>query len=342
MNITVLGSGSWGSALAYLLADNSHKVRLWSFRKEEAESIIANKENKEFLPGVPLPENVEVFWDKKEALFNAELVVNAVPSKFVRSTMESFKGLMPEKISIVNVSKGLEDGSLKRLSEVIKEVYPEAAVAVLSGPSHAEEVSRRLPTTVAASSSDLALAEMVQDVFMNKEFRVYTNTDIIGVELGGALKNVIALAAGISDGMGFGDNTKAALMTRGIKEISQLGAAMGAEINTFFGLSGIGDLIVTCTSMHSRNRRAGILLGQGKSLEETLKEIHMVVEGVNTSNAAYELSLRYNVPMPITAEINNVLNHGKSPVLAVEELMTRNKKQEHNSEDTIGGRLIWQ
>lgn len=342
MNISVLGSGSWGTALACLLSDNGHDVKLWSFDAKEASSINENRENKVYLPGVEIPPSLTVLSDKAQALSNCEMVVNVVPSKFVRSTMEAFKGIIPENSIIVNAAKGIEEGSYKMLSQVISEVYPESSVAVLSGPSHAEEVGRKIPTTVVASSKNLEIANIVQDVFMNEYFRVYTNTDLTGVELGGALKNVVALAAGISDGMGFGDNTKAALMTRGIKEISQLGSAMGAEINTFFGLSGIGDLIVTCTSMHSRNRRAGILLGQGKSLEDTLTEIHQVVEGVNTSNAAYELSLKYNVDMPITAEINAVLNHGKDPKKAVYDLMTRDKKQEHSSEDTFGGRLMWQ
>lgn len=334
MKTAVIGSGSWGTALAVLLADNKNDVVLWSFRKEEAESIRENKENKEFLPGVKLSDNIFVT-SVDEDVKEAEIVVLAVPSKFVRTTCERFKDILTENQIIVNVSKGLEEGSLLRLSQVIEEVIPQCKVAVLSGPSHAEEVGKKMATTCVASSKDIKVAQKVQDAFMSSVFRVYTNDDIIGVELGGALKNLIALAAGISDGVGFGDNTKAALMTRGIVEISRLGVAMGARKETFSGLSGIGDLIVTCTSMHSRNRRAGILLGQGKSLEEALKEVHMVVEGVNTAKAAYDLSVKYNVSMPITKEIYEVVFNGKDTKEAVMSLMTRDKTTEHESEDKL-------
>lgn len=332
MKVAVVGSGSWGTALAVLLADNKHDVILWSFRKEEADNINEKKENTEFLPDVKINENIFVTSDD-EAVKEADMVVLAVPSKFVRSTCERFKNIFKVDSIIVNVSKGLEESSLLRLSQVIEEVVPQCKVAVLSGPSHAEEVGKKMATTCVASSKDIEIARKVQDAFMNPVFRVYTNDDIVGVELGGALKNLIALAAGISDGVGFGDNTKAALMTRGIVEISRLGIAMGAKKETFSGLSGIGDLIVTCTSMHSRNRRAGILLGQGKSLEETLKEIHMVVEGVNTAKAAYDLSVKYNVKMPITQEIYNVVFNGADTKQAVINLMTRGKTAEHESED---------
>ncbi len=327
-NITVLGSGSWGTALSWLLHKNSHKVILWSFSKEEAENIIKERENKAFLPDVVLSEDIQITSDIQQSVHGAEIIVLAVPSRFVRETIKKFAPFLKKEQIIVNVSKGFDEEKLMRLSEVISEEAPLCKVAVLSGPSHAEEVSRGIPTTCVASSLDIEVAKQVQDIFMNDVFRVYTNTDLIGVELGGALKNVIALAAGISDGLGFGDNTKAALMTRGMAEMVRLGVAMGADPLTFGGLAGVGDLIVTCTSMHSRNRRAGILIGKGKGLEETLSEIKMVVEGVNTAKAAYLLSLKYGVEMPITSEINKALYQGKNPKDAVYYLMTRDKTDE--------------
>lgn len=333
MNITVIGSGSWGTALAQVLTKNGHSVNLWSFKEEEARSIRELRENREFLPGIALPDSLQITSSVEAAAAWAEVYVAAVPSKFVRSTMMRFAPYMKKGAVIVNVAKGLEEDGLLRLSEVITQTVEGCKVAVLSGPSHAEEVARELPTTCVATANEIETAQLVQDIFMGAYFRVYTNMDMVGVELGGALKNVIALAAGITDGLGFGDNTKAALMTRGITEISRLGIAMGGKSVTFGGLSGIGDLIVTCTSMHSRNRRAGILLGQGKSLEETLQEIHMVVEGVNTARSAYELSLKYKVDMPITSEINKVLFENKSPQQAVVDLMGRNKTHEHDEED---------
>lgn len=333
--VSVISSGSWGTAIAWHLNNNKHDVTLWSFKKEEADVIKMDGENKEFLPGVKLSPNIRVTNDVEEAAKGAEFLICAAPSKFIRSTMSLFKPFLEKDQIIVNVSKGLEESSLMRLSEVLEEIAPMCKIAVMCGPSHAEEVGRGLPTTCVSASKDITVSEKVQDLFMSPVFRVYTSTDVVGVELGAALKNVIALAAGISDGMGFGDNTKAALMTRGIAEIARLGVAMGADLFTFSGLTGIGDLIVTCTSMHSRNRRAGILLGQGKSLEETLKEVHMVVEGVNTAKAAYALSQKHNVPMPITAEINKALFEGKNPRDAVVDLMTRDKTSEHASEDTL-------
>lgn len=331
-NIVVLGSGSWGTALSILLSKNGHDVTLWAFKEEEAKNISSCRENKEYLPSVKIPDNITVTYNIN-AVQNADMIVLAVPSKFVRDTVMNFCKYVNDKKLIVNVSKGLEESTLLRLSQVIKDVIPYCNVAVLSGPSHAEEVGRELATACVASSEDIEVAREVQSIFMNSVFRVYTNPDIIGVELGGALKNLIALAAGISDGIGYGDNTKAALMTRGMAEISRLGIAMGAQAETFSGLSGIGDLIVTCTSMHSRNRRAGILLGQGKTLEETLQEVHMVVEGVNTAKAAYDLSMKYNVKMPITKEIYDVVFKGKNTKEAVKNLMTRDKTTEHETED---------
>ncbi len=328
MKIAVIGSGGWGTAVAILLAKKGYDVYLWSWIQEETDRLNRDRENKEFLPGVKLPDNVICTHDMERCTDGADLVVTAAPSPATRTTAKQLSEFIKPMQKMVNISKGLEESTLMRLSEVYKEEIPQADIAVMSGPSHAEEVSRGLPTTNVAAAENEETAAFVQDVFMNDNFRVYTSTDIAGVELGGALKNVIALCAGISDGLGYGDNTKAALMTRGLAEIARLGIAMGAKEETFMGLSGVGDLIVTCTSMHSRNRRAGILLGKGKSLSETLEEVHMVVEGVNTAAAAYKLGKKYRVSMPITEEANEVLFDGKSPREAVNALMTREKRNE--------------
>lgn len=327
--ITVIGSGSWGTALAVMLDKYGHDVTIWSWKEEEAQRIRADHEHKEYLPGIEIRESIKIITDPKTAVQGAEIVITAIPSKFVRVNMEKFAPLLKKDQVIVNVAKGLEDHSLLRLSQVIEECIPQCSVCTLVGPSHAEEVGRDIPTACAISCKDMEVAQMVQEEFMNPRFRLYTNPDMIGMELGAALKNVIALAAGASDGLGFGDNTKAALMTRGMAEISRLGVAMGGKADTFMGLSGIGDLIVTCTSMHSRNRRAGIMLGEGKSLDETLESVHMVVEGVNTAQAAYDLAKKYNVEMPITKEINEVLFGGKDARIAVMDLMMRDGKPEH-------------
>ena len=328
MKICVISAGSWGSALAYLLAENGHDVNLWFRNEEKAKKAIESGENSEYLPGVGIPDKVNVCWDIRAAADSCDVFVQGAPSKSVREILEKFEPYISRNATIVNIAKGLEESSCKRLSEVIEEVLPGRNVAILSGPTHAEEVAQKIPTAIVASSKDIKCAEFVQDIFMNENFRVYTNDDIIGVEIGGAIKNVIALAAGISDGMGHGDNSKAALMTRGIKEISSIGVAMGARADTFNGLSGIGDLIVTCTSMHSRNRRAGILLGQGKSLEEALAEVRTVVEGVNTCKTAMNLALMHGVDAPITTEIYKMLMENKNPKEAVYDLMTRGKKKE--------------
>ncbi len=325
--VAVIGSGSWGTALAIQLKRAGNNVILWSFKEEEAAAILSERENKEFLPGIKLDSDI-VITSKDEDVTWADMIVFSTPSKFVRNMAKRFAPFVKENQIVVNVAKGLEEGSLLRLSQVIKEEIPQCRVAVLSGPSHAEEVGRNMATAIVAASEDASVAEEVQNAFMTPMFRVYTNSDIVGVELGGALKNLIALAAGISDGCGFGDNTKAALMTRGLHEISRLGVAMGAKRETFAGLAGVGDLIVTCTSMHSRNRRAGILLGQGKTLKEALDEVHMVVEGVSNAKAAYELSKKLNINMPITHEINTVLYEGKDVKQAVYDLMTRDKVEE--------------
>lgn len=325
--VALIGSGGWGTALAIQLKRAGNNVILWSFKKEEADNIIKDGENKEFLPGIKLDKDIFVTSDDEEVK-KADMFVFSSPSKFARSMAKRFAPIIKKDAIVVNVAKGFEEGSLLRLSQVIKEEIPQCRIAVLSGPSHAEEVGRNMATAIVAASEDIEVAKEVQNTFMSSMFRVYTNTDIIGVELGGALKNLIALAAGIADGCGYGDNAKAALMTRGLHEISRLGVAMGARRETLSGLAGVGDLIVTCTSKHSRNRQAGILLGQGKSLSEALDEVHMVVEGVINAKAAYELSLRLNINMPITHAINSVLYEGKNVNEAVIELMTRDKVDE--------------
>lgn len=328
METAVIGSGGWGTAIALLLAGKGNKVYLWSWIQEETDRLNADRENKEFLPGVKFCDNIICTHNIEECICGAEVIVTASPSPAVRTTAKLMAPYVKEGQRIVNISKGLE--GVLRLSEVISQEIPQCEIAVLSGPSHAEEVSRNIPTTVVVAAQREETAEFLQDVFMTPYFRVYTSDDIIGVELGGALKNVIALCAGISDGLGYGDNTKAALITRGIAEMSRLGEAMGAKLSTFAGLSGLGDLIVTGTSTLSRNYRAGRLLGSGMSLDNTLDEIHMVVEGVNAAAAAYELGKKYGVMTPIIDEAYNVLYNGKSPKTAVNALMMREKKAEHN------------
>ena len=326
--ISVLGSGSWGTALAVMLDKYGHDVTIWTRREEAAKAIINDGENKEYLPGVVINKSIKVLSSKEEAVKNADIIISAIPSRSVRSCLREFSPILNENQVIVNVAKGLEEGTLLRLSQVLKEEVPQCEICTMVGPSHAEEVARGIPTVCAVSCDNIETAKMIQDEFSNPNFRLYTNTDTIGMEMGAAIKNVIALAAGVSDGIGFGDNTKAALMKRGLAEITRLGIAMGGKLETFMGLSGIGDLIVTCTSMHSRNRRAGILLGQGKKLNEALEEVHMVVEGVNTAKAVYEFAKRYNVDMPIIEAVNKVLFEDKDVKEAVMELMMRETKPE--------------
>ncbi len=327
-NIAVVGSGGWGTAAAIHLKKIGHNVTLWSWQKEESDKLRSDLENKEFLPGAEIPEDM-IFTSDISCVSGKDIIVLVTPSKVIRSTAKAMSPYVTEGSIVLILSKGIEDGSLKTLSDVAKEEIPHATIAVMSGPSHAEEVSRGIPTTNIVACDDITKAEFVQNAFMSETFRVYTGTDILGVELGGALKNVIALCAGILDGIGYGDNTKAALMTRGIKEIARLGVSMGADANTFWGLSGIGDLIVTCTSMHSRNRRAGILIGKGMSVKEAIDEVHMVVEGIVNCRAAYELSKKYNVNMPIVTEAYNVLYNNKNPREAVMDLMIRERKEEN-------------
>lgn len=326
MKIAVIGSGGWGTAISILLAGKGNEVYLWSWIQEETDRLNRDRENKEFLPGVKLPDNIICTHDMAECIDGAEVVVTAAPSPATRKTASQMAEYIAPGQKIVNISKGLE-GEL-RLSEVYKQEIPQADISVLSGPSHAEEVSRGIPTTVVVASETTQTAEFLQDVFMCSTFRVYTSDDIIGVELGGALKNVIALCAGISDGLGYGDNTKAALITRGVAEITRLGVAMGAKAATFSGLSGLGDLIVTGTSKLSRNHTAGELIGKGMSLKETLEKVHMVVEGVNTAGAAYNLSRKYGVETPIIEHAYKILFEGMDPREAVNLLMTRRKGAE--------------
>jgi len=325
--ISMLGCGGWGSAVAIMLARAGHDVSLWSFFPQEIETLKRDREHKKLLPGIIFPDNIK-FTTSLDCLADSEFVVLAVPSVGMRKVCEAVAGKIPDEAVVVNISKGLEQGTLLRLSEVIREVLNPKKFAVMCGPSHAEEVARSVPTANVVSSDDIAIAEYVQDTFMNPYFRIYTSDDMIGAEYGAALKNVIALCAGVCDGMGYGDNTKAALMTRGIAEMARLGVAMGAKPETFSGLTGIGDLIVTCTSMHSRNRRAGILIGQGRSVEEALETVNMVVEGYTTTKAAYELGLRAGVEMPITNEAYRVLYQGGDPKDAIDNLMGRSKKHE--------------
>lgn len=325
--IGIVGGGSWGIALAWLLANNGHEVAVWSALKEEIAMLEENHEHK-MLPGVKLPESVSYTMEEEEIAGGKDLLVMSVASSYTRQTARRLCGFVKKGQRIVNVAKGIEEGTVKTLSQIIEKEIPQAEVAVMSGPSHAEEVGRGIPTTIVVGAKRRETAEYIQNLFMNEAFRVYISPDVLGIEIGGALKNVVALAAGIADGLGYGDNTKAALITRGITEIARLGTAMGGRFETFCGLTGIGDLIVTCASMHSRNRRAGILIGQGKTCEEAMAEVKMVVEGVHSTKAAMKLALMYRVQMPIIWQVNQVLFHGLSAEQAVKELMLRDRKIE--------------
>ena len=327
--IGIIGSGTWGTAISILLHNNGHEVTIWSAIPEEIDEMAATRKHKN-LPEVTLPESLRLTKDLKEAMEGKDLLVMAVPSVFVRSTAKRMKPYLHDGQIIVDVAKGIEESTLFTMSQIIEEELPTAQVAALSGPSHAEEVSRGLPTTCVAGAHKKAVAEYIQSVFMSPVFRVYTSPDMLGIEIGAALKNVVALAAGIADGLGYGDNTKAALITRGMAEIARLGMAMGGKYQTFAGLSGIGDLIVTCASMHSRNRRAGILIGKGYSMEEAMKEVQMVVEGVYSAKAAMALAKKYEVPMPIVEQVNRVLFEGMPASEAVSELMLRDKRIENS------------
>lgn len=330
-NIAVFGAGSWGTALALVLADNGHRVELWARRKQLVEEINTMHTNEQYLPGVILPKNITATNSLEEASSGADTFVLVVPTKAMREVLHDLNATITHPVVIVHASKGIESTTCKRISEIIsEEIVPENRqnIAVLSGPSHAEEVCSRHPTTVTVSSTDSNSAKYIQDLFINQRFRVYTNPDMIGVELGGSLKNIIALGAGMSDGIGYGDNAKAALMTRGLAEIARLGTKMGANPLTFAGLAGMGDLIVTCTSIHSRNWRAGNLLGKGRDLDEVLNGMGMVVEGVRTTEATSLLAKREEVEMPITNGIYHVLFEQREPKAAVESLMNRMRTDE--------------
>lgn len=330
--IGILGAGSWGTALAILLHDNGHDVTVWSINEKEVETISQTRKHESKLPGVTIPEGICFTTNMKETMSDKDVCVLAVPSPYIRSTCQKMKEFVRAGQIIVNVAKGIEEGTLCTLTDIIEEEMPYADACVLSGPSHAEEVSRRLPTTCVVSARTRKTAEYLRSVFVSPVFRVYISPDMLGIELGGALKNVIALAAGTADGLGYGDNTKAALITRGIAEIARLGIKMGGKPETFYGLTGIGDLIVTCASVHSRNRKAGYLMGQGYTMEEAMKEVQMVVEGVYSAKAALELATKYDVEMPIVEQVNKVLFEHKNAEEAVKELMLRDKKIE--SDDT--------
>ena len=328
--ISVIGAGTWGTALAILLHGNGNQVTIWSALPGEVEELNSTRVHRN-LPKARIPSEIEITGDLKSAMEERDLLVLAVPSVFVRSTARRMREFLRPGQIVVNVAKGIEEDTLKTLTEIIEEELPGVQVAALSGPSHAEEVSLGLPTTCVAAAHKRHVAEYVQSLFMSRIFRVYTSPDLKGVELGGSLKNVIALAAGMADGLGFGDNTKAALITRGIAEIGRLGIEMGGRAETFAGLTGIGDLIVTCASVHSRNRKAGYLIGQGMSMQEAMDEVKMVVEGVYSTKAAVKLGKEYGVSLPIIDKVNEVLFEGKDPREAVNELMLRDSKAEHTA-----------
>lgn len=328
MNITLCGGGSWGTAIARLLSNKGHKVNFYIRNKSVIDDIKENRENSKYLPGAKFINEINITNDLDSVLNNIDVFVIAIPTSSIREILENIRGKISKETIIVNLSKGIEVETLDRISEISSEVLKDNPFVALSGPSHAEEVGKDIPTTLVASSSNLKAAEIIQREFSTSIFRIYTNPDLVGVEIGGALKNIIALAAGMNDGLGYGDNSKAALMTRGIYEMSKLGISLGANPHTFNGLSGIGDLIVTCTSMHSRNRRAGILIGKGMSMDEACKEVGQVVEGVKTVKSAYKLSKLKNIEMPITMALYQVLYEDYDPNKAVYELMTRKNKDE--------------
>ncbi len=325
-NICVIGSGSWGCALAIHLARLGNNVKIWSFSKEEAE-IINNEKKCKFLPNVDIPENIYCTTEIEEAIKDTEIILHVTPSKFVRDTIKKYKKFVDNR-PVVICSKGFESSTLYTLSEVATEEMPETKIGILSGPTHAEEVSVGIPTAIVVASKSIDVQYNVQDLFMSENMRVYTTSDVKGVELGGALKNIIAFCAGISAELKLGDNTIAALITRGLSEIARLGIAMGGNHNTFYGLSGLGDLIVTCLSEHSRNRRAGKCIGKGLSVEDTKKEVGMTIESIDNIEVAYKLSKKYNIEMPIVETVYDVLYNGLKPTEAVTKLMTREKKCE--------------
>lgn len=334
-NVSILGAGAWGTAIALVLDSNGHNVTLWSALADEVKTLRVERELKDKLPGAILPESIIISDDLESSCNDMDLIVFAVASPFVRRTANIANPYIKENQLIVNVAKGIEESTLFTLTDILKEELPKADIAVLSGPSHAEEVSRGIPTTCVVGADSKKSAYFIQDIFMNERFRVYTSPDVIGIELGGSLKNVIALAAGVVDGLGYGDNTKAALMTRGIAEISRLGVAMGGKLETFSGLSGVGDLFVTCTSLHSRNRNAGYLIGKGYTMEEAMDEVKQIVEGVYSAKAALALAKAYDIEMPIVEQVNQVLFENKSASEALSDLLLRDKRREYSE-------LVWE
>lgn len=331
MKISVLGAGAWGTTLAILLHYNGHSITLWEYKRQYAKQLIKSKINKTYLPGIKIPDEILITSDLSEASEDKNIIVLAVPSQFLRSVVKEIKFNNIKNTILVSVAKGIEKNSLLTMSQMIKDVFSDidnSQIGVISGPSHAEEVSVRIPTAVVAASKSKDTSKTIQAAFMTSYFRVYSSTDLIGVELGGAFKNVIAIGAGIIDGAKFGDNTKAAIMTRGVAEISRLGLALGAKQETFSGLSGMGDLIVTCMSKHSRNRFVGEKIGQGKKLKDILKNMLAVAEGVETSRSASMLAKKHNVDTPITNEVYKMLFEDKDPVKATTDLMTREMKEE--------------
>ena len=330
-DVAIIGAGSWGIALAKVLHTNGNKVTVWSIVEDEITMLKEKHEHIQKLPGVKLPEDMEFTPDLESAVSGKAYLILAVPSVFTRSTAKSMAPFVKEGQIIVCVAKGIEEETLMPLTDIVEQEIPQAEVAVMCGPSHAEEVGIGLPTTVVAGAKKRAVAEGIQDIFMNNVFRVYTSPDVLGMELGGSLKNVIALAAGMADGLGYGDNTKAALITRGMFEMNKLAVTMGAKQETLNGLTGIGDLIVTCESKHSRNRKAGMLIGQGYTMQQAMDEVKMVVEGVYSAKAAIVLAKKYGVDMPIIEEVNKVLFEDKPAKEAVNDLMLRDKKMEHGN-----------
>lgn len=328
--VGVIGAGSWGTALAITLSGKGHQVKIWDVNPEHLQELKTNRENVRYLPDIKFNDNLQIADTVEEAITGADMVLFSAPAQFFRGALDNAMPYLKPEMILVNVAKGIEQKTLKRMSEIAAEKLPDAKYVVLSGPSHAEEVGRQMPTTVAVASKDLKLAEEVQEIFMTERFRVYTTEDVVGVELGGSLKNIIALGAGISDGMGFGDNAKAALMTRGLAETKRLGVKLGADPATFAGLTGVGDLIVTCTSMHSRNRRCGIMIGEGMDPKEATAKVGMVVEGMFTTESAYDLAVREGVDMPITTALYNVINGKISAREALELLMGREKRHEED------------
>jgi glycerol-3-phosphate dehydrogenase (NAD(P)+) len=331
MKISVLGAGGWGTTLAILLHYNGHNVTLWEYKKSYARHLLKKRINTDYLPGIKIPKEILITSDIEESADDKHLIVMAVPSQFLRNVINDINYKSIEDTILVSVSKGIENKSLMTMSQMIKDVFPHInknQIGVISGPSHAEEVSRMIPTAVVAASSDIETSKAIQSAFMTSYFRVYASTDILGVELGGAFKNIIAIGAGIIDGAGFGDNTKAAIMTRGVAEISRLGLSMGSRPETFAGLSGMGDLIVTCMSKHSRNRFVGEQIGKGRKLKEILKSMEQVAEGVETTRSAKQLAAKVKIETPITNEVYKILFEDKDHVKATTDLMTRDMKAE--------------